>query len=516
MPFRLASVRSSLTFTAGALPRASLISTPLILLASTLVAALAAVLYGTTASESASAAQLNRPHAQSLADPLVFALYYPWFDENTWTYDKLSDLPAQTYVSRDRSAMGRHIDQAKAAGIDAFLVAWYGPGENNQTESNLAALLEEASARSFRIGVLVETDSPFFGSAEDVSAALSHLISVHAAHPFYLRVDGRPVVFFWRPTVYSVDTWRSIRGGADPSYTNIWISEGVDTSYLQVFDGHYLYSNTWNPPANLEATNLKFANLVASASQDTGKAKHWVATVMPGYDDTRIRASGFAQDRAGGAYFTQSWQAAIASQPLWIVINSFNEWPEGTYIEPSVAYGEQYIGLAASWSSTFKGGPRPEVLAASVPAASEAPVPTPAVQQAAPAPVVDTPTAFVNVALLNLRAGPGTDYEILGQVAQGTRLPITGSAPAVPDWWQVQFEADLGGQSGPAPAWVYAPLVNTAGPLDQVTVLSEAAVPIAPYKAGTALTGPGSAHTSILGTFLLKTQSRPLTPYPSP
>ncbi len=64
------------------------------------------------------------PPAQSAADRLVLAFYYTWFDEATWTYDQLSDLPAEPYVSRDRSVMGRHIAQAQRAGIDALVVAW--------------------------------------------------------------------------------------------------------------------------------------------------------------------------------------------------------------------------------------------------------------------------------------------------------------------------------------------------------------------------------------------------------
>ena len=88
-----------------------------------------------------------------------------------------------------------------------------------------------------------------------------------------------------------------------------------------------------------------------------GVHKFWVATVMPGYNDLRIRpGSGFVQDREGGGYYARAWQAAIDSQPNWIVINSFNEWPEGTYIEPSAAYGDQFIGLTAQWSAQFKAG----------------------------------------------------------------------------------------------------------------------------------------------------------------
>jgi hypothetical protein len=417
------------------------------------------------------------PQAQSSSDPLVLAFYYTWFDNATWTYDRLSDLPAEPYVSSDRGAMGRHIDQAKAAGIDAFLVAWYGPaGDSNQTEPNLAALLEEAAARNFKIGILFETDSPFMGGAGAVTAALQHALSVHASKPAFLRVDGRPVIFFWRPTIYGVEAWRSIRSQVDPGYGSIWISEGVNTAYLAVFDGHHLYSNTWNPPADLTYTNQKFANQVAAAREQYGAYKFWVATVMPGYNDVRIRGGGgFATDREGGAYFERAWQAAIASRPNWIVINSFNEWPEGSYIEPSQAFGAHFLNLSAGWSGQFKAGGGVPVQAAALPAAPP-PMPTPT-----PLPEPESPTAFVQVTLLNLRAGPGTEFDLVGTAGEGTPLPISGRAAAFPDWWQVQHNDGV--------AWVYGPLVRAAGPLDQ-TPLVEFAPPAA------AITAPAPDNTT--------------------
>lgn len=406
------------------------------------------------------------PMPQSAGDPLVLAFYYPWFDENTWTYDKLSDLPAEPYVSRDRGVMVRHIDQAKRAGIDAFLVAWYGPGGGpNQTETNLAAMLDEANARGFKVGVLFETTSPFFGGIGDVTGALQHLLSTHANHPAFLRADGRPVIFFWRPTLYSVDAWRNVRSQVDPNYSSIWISEGVDTSYLSVFDGHHLYSNTWNPPADLTSVNAKFAGQVAQASQTYGTYKLWVATVMPGYNDVRIRpGAGFATDRAGGNYFTQSWQAAIASNPNWIVINSFNEWPEGSYIEPSAAFGDHFLNLSGQYSAQFKAGGGISAAITAAPPAPLEPPPTPT-----PRPEPTVPTAFVDAALLNLRAGPSTETEIVGQAAAGTALTIEARHLAWPDWWQVRF--------GDQTAWVYAPLVTTGGPMDQVALLDDSALP---------------------------------------
>lgn len=411
------------------------------------------------APRAASAAPALRPPAQSSSDRLVLAFYYTWFDEATWSYDKLSDLPAEPYVSRDRGVMGRHIEQAKSAGIDAFVVAWYGPsGASNQTEPNLAALLDEAAARGFKIAALFETDSPFLGGVDATTGALQHLLSVHANHPAYLHVDGRPVVFFWRPGLYGVDTWAAIRNQVDPNRSAFWVSEGVDTSLLSVFDGHHLYSNTWNPPSDLLATNRKFA---ARLPAD----RVWVATVMPGYNDVKIRpGSGFATDREGGAYYVRGWQAAIDGGAEWVVINSFNEWPEGSYIEPSAAFGRQYLDLTASWSSQFKGASAPVVAAA-----ESAPAPAPVIE-AAP----ETPTAIVRTPVLNLRAGPGVDFDLLGYVVDGNRLPIVGRN-AETTWWQVEAAG--------AQAWVFGALVEAAGPVDQAPITATPAAAVEPAAA---------------------------------
>ncbi len=77
----------------------------------------------------------------------MLASYYTWFDENTWSYQPLSDLPArEPYIGRDRAVDGSHINQAEQAGIDGFIVAWYGPvGQFDRTEPNLQALLDEAA-----------------------------------------------------------------------------------------------------------------------------------------------------------------------------------------------------------------------------------------------------------------------------------------------------------------------------------------------------------------------------------
>lgn len=390
---------------------------------------------------------------------LVLAFYYSWFDENTWRASKVPDFPVSLYASRDRAVMGRHIDEAKGAGIDAFVVSWYGPRtENNQTETNFRVMLDEAAARGFRLAVDFETAGPFFGGTQDVIAALRTLLATHANHPAYLRVDGRPVIFFWRQQRFNVGTWQAIRDQVDPEHRAIWVAEGVDIQFQQAFDGHHLYSVAWS--ADPGSQLVKWGQRVRQASQKWGR-KLWVATVMPGYNDTRTgRRDAFIRPRDDGAYYARTWSGALASGADWVIITSWNEWPEGTYIEPSQAYGGRYLDLTRDWVARYKAGEGAPAAASSAPAPAPAPpLPTPT-----PAPTPSSPQLSVQTAVLNVRRGPGTNYTVLDQVRAGQILAITGKT-ATADWWQV---CCVGPQRS---GWVIARLVRAAGPLDQVTVV---------------------------------------------
>jgi hypothetical protein len=293
-------------------------------------------------------------HAQN--ERLVLAFYYAWFDQAMWKSGQLSDQPAQPYDSRDRATIQRHVAQAKSAGIDALVQSWYGPsgGANNMTESNFATLLDVSAASGLRAAVDFETQGPFFSSAGDVQSALATLLSGHARHPAYLKVNGKPVVFFWRQQRFGVDAWAAIRQQVDPEHKSIWIAEGTDLAYLCVFDGIHLYSVAWS--ADPSPVLVNFGAKVRKAAQDLG-FRYWVATAMPGYDDTRLRgAGGFARERANGDYFRATFSGAAKSGADWTIVTSFNEWPEGSMIEPSTSYGDTYLNLTRELAAAYRTG----------------------------------------------------------------------------------------------------------------------------------------------------------------
>jgi len=296
--------------------------------------------------------------AVSGSERLVLAFYYAWFDENTWRPDVVSDMPVQPYRSADRGTIERHVDEAKRAGIDALALSWLGP--SNQTDWNLDTLLSVAQAKGLRVTFDFETNSPFYHNRGDLVNALSYAVGKYTGHPNFVRHQGKPVIFFWRlkgvptnPGESALDAWRNIRNQVDPNRSMIWIAEGDDPSFLAVFDGIHMYSIAWS--ADINNTMSAFASKVRAQETALGASKLWVATVMPGYDDYRTgRPDAFARAREDGNYYISTWNAAMATNPDWIIITSYNEWVEGSQIEPSVSYGDKYLQLTASLSAQFK------------------------------------------------------------------------------------------------------------------------------------------------------------------
>lgn len=304
--------------------------------------------------------------------PLVLLNYFAWYDADGWDDCNISagDRPLELYNSDDPATIGRHIRMALDANVDGFTQQWFAPGD--RTDRNFSALLDQSVGTGFRSTIVflrhIWRGSPAASQAS-VTEAIRYVVAHYGNHPNFLTQNGKPVLFF--TDLYRVpaaagqsapQAWAAIRRQADPNGMALWIGEGLDPSYLAVFDGLWVYKITHavSPQAYLRAR--QWADAVRAWEIKTGQQKLWIATLSPGWDDTRagcradvrIPSAAHQQARGDGAFFGATFDAAMSSDPDWLWVNSFNEWVEGTYIEPSLLYGDRYLQLTRQFTAAFK------------------------------------------------------------------------------------------------------------------------------------------------------------------
>jgi len=271
------------------------------------------------------------------------ALYYPWYSLDTWKNNaSLRDTPTTPYASNNPADLDRQIDQAQSAGINGFVVSWIGPGSSS--DANVKLLLTEAAKKHFYIGFFLETTG---GKLSDNPATavswLSYIASEYTSNPAVLKVSGRPVVVPWVTNTIPAATWAQTRAAVRANGSDVWLVQDCqDMDYLTVFDGVWYSGDI----AGL-GEKVRYYSVLA----DAPAAKLWMPTAMPGFDERLLadRVNPRYIDRANGAYFRSELDHVFANSPQWVTIYTWNEWFENTYIEPSVAFGDQYLQIAGQY-----------------------------------------------------------------------------------------------------------------------------------------------------------------------
>jgi glycoprotein endo-alpha-1,2-mannosidase len=306
----------------------------------------------------------------------VMAFYYPWYGVpdgpggagRTVHWGRIDaankDIEASThypelgaYDSHDPKVIDQHCRWAKEAGINTFIVSWW--GHNDYTDRAMEKILDSCGRYGLDACIYYET-VPRPQTPQSAAEDIIEVLDGYGDHLAYLKVNGKPVVFVYGRALQQLGLmdWlkaiKMINAGYKKGITAI--GDQFSLGSARVFDGVHTYNT---------ASNLRGMNPAEARKWSVETYKSWVQladragkisaiTVIPGYDDTKIRKPGLAVERYDGELYRVQWDEAVKANPHWILITSFNEWHEGSEIEPSLEFKRQYIDITAEYTKLFK------------------------------------------------------------------------------------------------------------------------------------------------------------------
>ena len=306
---------------------------------------------------------------------LVGAYYYPWYYSGHWaTHDYVGKhLPEPLepqfgeYVSDDPKVIASHLALARKYGIDFFILSW--SLKNSFADLTLRKWLLPVMAKtSVKHAVYLEmvayegrdVGDPAF--RQRLADDLRFLGTEFLSHPSALRVNGRPVLFFYASRVLTGDIpgWmREVRQMyADMGLNPFIIADEAfwyepDPARVKAYDGITAY-NVYDWPRTGDKGWAASSSFLAGAESLFTKwhaatkaaGTVFVPNAMPGYNDrgVRLEENHFVIPRrlSSEASITSLFERSIdlatrfADPSLGMVtITTFNEWHEWTAIEPT-------------------------------------------------------------------------------------------------------------------------------------------------------------------------------------
>ena len=335
----------------------------------------------------------------------IGAYYYPWYSLARWEKDeKVMGRPLLgPYKSDDIKVIQRHINWAKSSGIDYFIYSWLGSDKDmHKSERYYSDRLKVvASNEDFPLMPLYETPLALFQSPDfiDFDASYSGAIAAGdrfvedmlyyaeqgAANKSSLKKKNCPKISLYLVRNFvnhekyfdflmhalsskslclemaaDVVFWNSVDRPLQHDsrgYEHQW--EWISRNFTEIFGYNYYTDNR-----SLYENGSDFSSQYLSAKQKAqdlwaGRASEfnlgYVYSVQPGYDDRPLRGSERPYINASSEFYLRDWERVISANAggCSVAITSFNEWYEGTAIEPTLGLKSELLDTTRSMIGKF-------------------------------------------------------------------------------------------------------------------------------------------------------------------
>jgi hypothetical protein len=219
------------------------------------------------------------------------------------------------YSSGDPSVLRAQMHDIAVAGVDEVVSSWWGQG--SPEDRRLPAVIRAAKRDHLRVAVQLE---PYADrTVESVGADL-----------VYLRTLGIRDVYIYRSTDFAAADWWPVT--RQPSGMRLFGQTGrVGFAARAGFAGFYTYDI-------LVYDGAKFGRM---CDQARALGILCAPSVGPGYEAVAATGDTRVKPRLDGGTYDSMWRAANDAGADIVTITSYNEWSEGTQIEPA-GHGGRY------------------------------------------------------------------------------------------------------------------------------------------------------------------------------
>ena len=326
--------------------------------------------------------------ALAAGDYEVGAFYFPGWNSGSRFWKDLKGEPASRspgvawperrpllgyYPEEEPWVAEKHIEWATSHGIGFFAYDWYWYGDAPDTEHAQKTFLKARNNGRMKFCLHWANHNTGATTLAQFDKMVSHWIRNYFGQPSYYTVDGKPVVFIFSAEWLARQAMtlrltplallqRAASGAKVAGFAGIYFigitnerpGEPVEKRLASYgFDAYtgwnYVRSRLGDRVADYEAmvaTYLEFYEAAAAA----GQILPYIAAASPGFDDRPWYGDeATVRTDPTPAKFSRMLKGAKAlldkprKGPRMVMIESWNEFAEGSYIEPTVKFGFDYL-----------------------------------------------------------------------------------------------------------------------------------------------------------------------------
>jgi hypothetical protein len=271
--------------------------------------------------------------------PALLAVYEAWFGEPNHI--------SVGYSSHDGDEIRKQIDDAKAMGISAFVVDWYGD-RDQYVDQSYALLQKQAAKNKFKVAMMYDQSNEEDGATDEIIADFTmfqdtYLQPNSPGHEAYLTVEGRPVIFVF-PHGKSAD-WDKVRAVVNRwNVAPLLIDENLPGEHAAAFDGFYPWINPG--PQGWSADGNQWGDQYLSNFYQTMGTKYAdkfvVGSAWAQFNDSKASwgLNRHISARCGQTFQDtfNYWRKVFPPDQVipFVLIETWNDYEEGTAIEPGL------------------------------------------------------------------------------------------------------------------------------------------------------------------------------------